>query len=125
MDITPLLPEGRQLIQTYGGGAFTIAGVRHSGSVLVFPAETRPWPVAAFGDITAEGLQPVAEAGAQVEFLIIGAGAAAARLPDPVRDAFREVGVTIEVMDTGAAARTFNVLMLEDRRLAAALIAIE
>jgi uncharacterized protein len=122
--ITPLQPEGRQLIQTYGGGAFTIAGVRHSGSVLVFPAETRPWPVTAFTEITAEMLQPVVDAGAEVEFLIVGAGLAAARLPDPLRDAFRNVGVTVEVMDTGAAARTFNVLMMEDRRLAAALIAV-
>lgn len=125
MDITPLVPKGRQMIQTYGAGAFTIAGVRHAGSVLVFPARTEPWPVAEASRIAFADLQAVVDAGAEVEFLLVGTGTSPAALPAAVSAALRAAGIAVEVMDTGAACRTFNVLLAEDRRLAAALIAIE
>lgn len=125
MDITPLVPKGRQPIQSYGGGAFTIAGRRHTGSVLVFPDRSEPWPVAAFAEVTVENLSPAFAASAEFEFLIIGAGVDPATADPALRAALRESGITLEVMDTGAACRTFNVLLAEDRRLAAALIAVE
>ena len=124
MDITPLVPKGRQVIQTYGGGAFTIAGVRHGGSVLVFPARTEAWPVADMARLEPGDLRAVADAGPDVDLLLLGAGQGPAALPAAVAEAMRAAGVAVEVMDTGAACRTFNVLLAENRRLAAALIAI-
>jgi len=125
MDITPLVSKGGQLIQSYGGGAFSIAGERYTGSVLVFPDRTEPWPVTAFTDVTAETLAAAVAAAAEFEFLIIGAGKDSAHADPMLRAYLRDAGISLEVMDTGAACRTFNVLLAEDRQIAAALIAIE
>ena len=126
MDITPLVPEGRQIIEGYGNGGFRIAGTVHTGSRLVFPDRSEAWPVASFDALTIETLAPVIEAGRQgaVELLLIGCGKRLAPVPPAVRSALKEVGVGVEPMDTGAACRTYNVLMAEGRRIAAALIAV-
>lgn len=128
MDLTPLLPRGRQLIQAYGGGGFAIAGVRHVGSVLVFPDRTEAWPIESPAQVTAESLARVAKEAANVEILLLGTGgegSASEWLLPEVRSALRESGVAFEVLDTGAACRTFNVLLTEDRRAAAALVAVD
>lgn len=122
-DISPLVPEGRQVIQSYGGGGFRIAGVAHRGSVIVFPERTMAWSVTTLGDASGDNLGPVIGAGARVSLLLIGAGRASAALDPMLRKTLRDVGVVVEVMDTGAACRTFNVLLAEERRVAAALIA--
>jgi uncharacterized protein len=127
MDVTPLIPAGRQIIEAYGDGGFRIANVRHEGSVLVFPGRTVSWPVADMAGLTAATLAPVSEAAraGDVELLLIGCGPRLAMIPRDLRAALRAEGVVIEPMDTGAAARTFNVLMAEGRRVAAALIAVD
>ena len=124
-DISPLIPEGRQVIQSYGGGGFRISGVAHRGSVIVFPTHTVPWNVAALGEATGVNLAPVTAPEARVALLLVGAGRVSPGVLVPeLRKALREAGVVAEVMDTGAACRTFNVLMAEERRVAAALIAV-
>ena len=55
MDITPLVPEGRQIIEGYGNGGFRIAGTVHAGSRLVFPERSESWPVASFDALTLRG----------------------------------------------------------------------
>jgi uncharacterized protein len=122
-DITPQLPSGRQVIQGYGEGGFRIAGQRHAGSVLVFPERTLPWPVTAVSSITLLSLQPVLAA-AGVRVLLIGCGAHMTRLDPALRQELRAAGIGVEAMDTGAACRTFNVLLAEARAVAAALIAV-
>lgn len=123
MDLTPIVPEGRQQIQAYREGGFTIAGARHQGSVLVLSDRTLPWAVRDLSGVTLESLAPITAA-AEVEILILGCGAKFA-LPSPeLRQALRAHGIVIESMDTRAACRTFNVLLAEDRRVAAALIAL-
>ena len=124
MDITPLVDRSRQLIQSYGGGGFVIAGERHAGSVLVFPDRTIPWAVREFAEVAAPELVE-ATAAAAIELLIIGSGGGAEPASPALRAALREAGIAVEVMETGAACRTFNILLAEDRRLAAALIAID
>jgi uncharacterized protein len=123
MELTLIVPEGRQLIQAYRDGGFTIAGVRHAGSVLVLPDRTLPWDVRELSALTAESLATVTEAAA-IEILILGCGARFALPPVELRQALRAHGIVIEAMDTRAACRTFNVLLAEDRRVAAALIAL-
>ena len=59
MDLTPLIPGGRQIVESYGEGRFRIGGQVHAGAVLVFPERTIAWPVAAAGEASLENLAPV------------------------------------------------------------------
>ena len=87
--------------------------------------EARAWPVAALADLTAESLAPVLEAGrAEVEFLLLGVGARNAMPPRAVRETLQRAGIGLEFMDTPAAARLYNILTAEGRKLATALIAV-
>jgi len=126
MDLTPLIPAGRQIVESYGGGRFRVSGRVFEGSVLVLTDRTSTWPVVDAASMTVEGLAEVAEAAraGTIDLLLVGCGARMASLPPGLRQAFRELGVVMEPMDTGAACRTYNVLMAEGRRVAAALIAI-
>jgi uncharacterized protein len=124
-DITPAVPVGRQLIQTYGAGGFRIAGRTLTGSVIVFPDRTVPWDAKSYESISPQTLSAVMDAATDIEVLLIGCGARFG-LPRPdIRKALKAVSVVPEWMDTGAACRTFNVLLSEDRAVAAALIAVE
>lgn len=124
VDVTPLLPAGRQVVESYGGGGFRVSGRRYEGSVLVLPDRTLDWPVATLAELSAESLEPVAAADPVVELLLVGCGPRLQLLPRPLREALRARGVVLEPMDTGAAARTYNVLLAEGRAVAAALIAV-
>ena len=124
MDITPLIPQGRQAIESYGAGGFRVSGLRHAGSILVFAERTVAWPVPEIAALTYESLAPLWEEAAPVEVLLIGCGTEMAFIDPDLRGALRDRGVVIEPMDTGAACRTYNVLLTEERRVAAALIAI-
>lgn len=122
-DISGIPEAGQQLVNSYGDGGFRVSGVRHEGSILIFPDETKPWSVASIADLTAESLQTVIEAEPAVEILLIGCGSNMAFIEESIREALRDKGISIDSMDSGAAARTYNVLLLEGRRVAAALIA--
>ncbi|MDA1089554.1 MAG: Mth938-like domain-containing protein [Proteobacteria bacterium] len=124
LDITPVLPPGRQLIESYGAGKFRVAGRDHHGSVLIFPDYTKPWPVTELFNITLDTLTDL-RSGPQVDILVVGCGPTFQAPPTLLRDGLRSLGVVLEWMDTGAACRTFNVLLGEDRACAAALIAVE
>lgn len=124
MDVTPDIPEGKQVVQTYGDGRFTVSGTVHEGSILVFPDRVVPLQVAAFAELTLEKLETVRQAAGEVEVLLLGCGPRMELVTSTLREPLREAGVVIEPMDTGAAARTYNVLLSEDRRVAAALIAV-
>ncbi len=116
---------GRHQLDALGAGGFRFAGMSHRGSILATPSGIRIWPVARFAQITPESLQPVLDEAGTIDFLLIGTGADIAFVPAPLRERLREAGITIEGMATGAAARTYNVLVAEDRRVAAALIAVD
>ena len=112
-------------IDAYGGGGFRLAGERHDGSVLILNDEPRSWCVAAMSELTLADLAPVLDAGAaDVEFVLLDTGARNALPPREIRDGLRAAGIGLEFMDTPAAARLYNLLTSEGRRLAAALIAV-
>ena len=112
-------------IDSYGGGGFRLSGDWHQGSLLIVADEPRAWAVRSLSEVSRETLAPVFEAGrAEVEFLLLGVGAANALPPKEVRQGLLAAGIGLEFMDTAAAARLYNVLTSEGRRLAAALIAI-
>ncbi|RAK52350.1 Mth938-like domain-containing protein [Phenylobacterium deserti] len=112
-------------IDAYGDGGFRLDGARHDGSVLIVADEPRSWSVTSLAELTPESLEPVLAAGrVEVEFVLLGVGARNAMPPRPVREALQQAGIGLEFMDTPAAARLYNVLTAEGRRLAAALIAV-
>ncbi|HEV7335372.1 MAG TPA: MTH938/NDUFAF3 family protein [Bosea sp. (in: a-proteobacteria)] len=116
---------GRHLIDAFGDGGFRFAEMSHRGSILATPGGVRIWPVTRFAELTLESLKPVFDEAEAIDFLILGIGNEIAFLPTSLRDPLREVGITVEAMATPAAARTYNVLVGEERRVAAALIAVE
>ena len=125
MDVTPLIPQGRRVIESYGAGGFRVTGESYTGSILVLPDWAAPWPLDVIEDLTLESLEPVLAATPPVEVLLIGCGPSMAFIDPDLRAAARARGVALEPMDTGAACRTYDVLMAEDRRVAAALIAVD
>ncbi len=116
---------GRHQLDAFGAGGFRFAGMSHRGSVLATPAGIRIWPVTSFAEITPDSLRPVLDEAVDIDFLLIGTGADIAFIPHDWRGLLKEHGITVEGMATGAAARTYNVLVAEERRVAAALIAVD
>ncbi|MEE8173033.1 MAG: MTH938/NDUFAF3 family protein [Alphaproteobacteria bacterium] len=124
MDITPQIPADRKYIDHYGDGGFRIGGERYEGSVIVAPEQVWPWAVSEMAQLTADSVAAVLAAEPPIELLLIGCGARLERIPGDVREAFRARAIIVDGMETGAACRTYNVLMAEERRVAVALIAI-
>lgn len=123
-DISGLPDEGQQLVNGYGDGGFRVSGVRYEGNIIILPDQTLNWSLETIAELTVEALEPVLKADPAVEILLIGCGATMAFIEEDVRQALREKGITIDSMDSGAAVRTYNVLLLEKRRVAAALFAM-
>lgn len=117
------------VIQSYGDGRFRVAGQVYEGSIIVFRDSCRPWAAAALGDLDAQELADLIarpDGGEEApEILIFGCGAVFLPPPKGLRAALKERGIVLEWMDTGAACRTFNVLAGENRRFAAALLAVD
>jgi uncharacterized protein len=112
-------------IDAYGGGGFRVSGERVEGSILILGDKLSVWPVASLAELTPDAIAAVLAAGLrEVEFLLLGVGPKVAPPPPALRAALQAAGMGLEVMDTATAARVYNVLTSEGRRLAAALIAI-
>jgi uncharacterized protein len=124
MDITPIAPKGKPSITGYGDGKFRVSGENYPFSILVFPDRVVEWPIAPNATITLESLNVVLEEEGEIDIVLLGCGKKQAILPPMIKNKLKEAGIALEVMDTGAAVRTYNVLMTEGRRVAAALIAV-
>ena len=112
-------------IEAYGNGGFRFGGMSHRGSVLCLPTGIWGWAPISVDALDRAALQSVLDLASDLSFLILGTGAALTHAPRDVRMAFEAAGLGLEVMDTGAAARTYNILLAEGRPIAAALIAVE
>jgi len=124
MSLTPDDPAGRQAIEAYGDGGFRISGRRVDGSQLVLPDEVVSWTVGSMDELDEAGLQGVIDRADRVEVLLLGCGPSIAFLKPDLRAALKAHRIAVDLMDTGAACRTYNVLMAENRKVAAALIAV-
>ncbi|MGH6671595.1 MAG: Mth938-like domain-containing protein [Xanthobacteraceae bacterium] len=120
----PHLPH-QALIDAHGGGGFRFSGMSHRGSLLCFPSGVWAWAVGEPAAITAEALSLVFVRGSELDFFIIGTGEAPWVMPEPLRQKFRQARISVDAMTTGPAMRTYNVMMMEGRRVGAALIAID
>ena len=123
--IQPARFPGRAPIEAYGNGGFRFADMSHRGSILVLPSGIEAWPVEGVADITPDALRRLLDEAASIEILLMGTGDAMAPLPRESRAALEAAGLFPDLMSTGAAVRTFNVLLSEERAVAAALVAVQ
>jgi uncharacterized protein len=112
-------------IDAYGSGGFGFAGMSHRGSLLCLPDGIWAWPVSGVRDITTSSLEMVFARAADIHVFLIGAGRDPWRIPDRLRQRFRDAGISVDAMTTGAAAQTYNILLSENRRVGAGLIAVD
>jgi uncharacterized protein len=111
-------------IDAYGDGGFRFGGMSHRGSLLCLPDGIWAWPVSDVAGLTEAALSGVFDRAESLDFFLIGAGRDPWALPDNLRQRFRELGLSVDAMATGAAVRTYNILLAENRRVGAGLIAV-
>lgn len=116
---------GRAPIEAYGNGGFRFAEMSHRGSILCLPSGAYGWEPADTTALTEIDLARVFAEAAAIEVLLVGTGTDLRRLPAPLREALKRQGISADSMSTGAAVRTFNVLLAEERAVAAALLAVD
>ena len=122
MDITPNVPSNRILVDSYGPGRFQVARQEYNQSLLLLPESVTPWGLTDISELTIESLEHFVGLDDPIEVLIIGCGDRMAMISSSIKNAMREKGISLDQMSTGAACRTFNILMSEGRRAGAALI---
>lgn len=115
---------GRFPIDAYGNGGFRFADMSHKGSILALPSGIYAWAPTAITALTPQSFDAVRREAGDLDTLLIGTGADPAFLDDAILWRLREARIAIDVMTTGSAARTYNIMLGEQRRVAAALIAV-
>ena len=116
---------GRAPIDAYGNGGFRFADMSHRGSILCLPSGIYGW-TAIGGDVLGPGdFDRIVEEAGAIDIVLVGTGARLWPLSAPLRELMRGGNMVAESMSTGAAVRTYNVLLAEDRAVAAALIAVD
>jgi uncharacterized protein len=115
---------GRAPIDAYGNGGFRFAGMSHRGSLLIVPSGIYAWDAASIADVTPEACAAFISEMAAPGLVLMGTGPTL-QMRAPVRELFAEAGLGLEPMSTGAACRTYNVLLAEGRDVGAALIAVD
>jgi uncharacterized protein len=111
-------------IEAYGNGGFRFGGMSHRGSLLCFPDGIWAWPVTCVAELNEETLAAAFARAGALDFFLIGAGTDPWTLPEPLRARFRELSLSVDTMATGAVVRTYNILLAENRRVGAGLIAV-
>lgn len=111
-------------IDAYGDGGFRLARQRFEGSIIITPRGLFPWAVASIEDADAASLAPIIEAAGEFDFLIVGTGDTMSPAPREMRKRLESQAIFPDLMATAAACRTYNLMLSENRRVAAALIAI-
>lgn len=111
-------------IEAYGKGGFAFADMSHRGSLLCLPNAIWAWEVTSPEQIDKYSLQKVFAAANGIDTLIVGTGANIWLPPVELRAALKAVHVVLDAMQTGPAIRTYNIMLGERRRVAAALIAV-
>ena len=112
-------------IEAYGRGGFRFGGVSHVGSILATPTGVHAWAVRKAEEITPDSLSVLAADAGRIDLVFIGTGVGLVPLTGEARAFLAGLGLRHEALPTAAAARTYNVLVREGRRAAAALIAVD
>ncbi len=123
-DQVPFYP-GRAPIDAYGNGGFRFAGMSHRGSILCLPSGISAWAPERLEDLSLQAFAKVLIERSEVAVLFLGTGKELRHPGLDVRSGLAEAGIGLEAMDTGAACRTYNILLAEGRPVAAALLAVD
>jgi uncharacterized protein len=125
VEILPMPLQDRQVVQRYDKGGFRVSDQEWRGGIIIFPTRTVGWPYSMLAELDIAAFAPIQAANdPRVELLIVGTGSKMALLPSVLRAELRAAGLAVDVMDTGAACRTYNILVGEERRVAAALLPV-
>jgi uncharacterized protein len=126
--MTPATPRypGRAPIDAYGNGGFRFAEMSHRGSILCLPSGVYAWAPATLDEMAESGVfAPVLSEKDALDLLLVGTGRRQQMPGAELRRGFDAAGIALEAMDTGAACRTYNVLLGEGRPVGAALLAVD
>ena len=104
----------------YGEGYVIVNGQRHESNVIVLPDRVTPWSATAFESLSEADFEPFL--GMELEILLLGTGARQRFAHPRLTQALAAKRIGVEAMDAPAACRTFNILVAEQRRVAAALL---
>ncbi|MEK1931285.1 MAG: Mth938-like domain-containing protein [Pararhizobium sp.] len=115
---------GRAPIESYGNGGFRFADMSHRGSLLMLPSGIYGWDMVEGDPLTVENFQRVFDEAADIEVLLVGTGKDIRPLPAALKAQFKEHGISSDPMSTGAAVRTYNIMLAESRAVAAVFIAV-
>lgn len=115
---------GRAAIEAYGNGGFRFADMSHRGSILCLPSGIYGWEVSDASGLTLASIEKVLADAADIEVLLMGTGASIVTIPLNLKSALRARNIASDPMNTGAAVRTYNIMLAESRAVAAALIAV-
>ncbi|WP_294642158.1 Mth938-like domain-containing protein [uncultured Aureimonas sp.] len=115
----------RAPIDAYGNGGFRFADMSHRGSILCLPSGIYGWTATEEQPFTGERLMKVLDEADDIRFLLFGTGKDIRRPPAALLTRLRDRGISCDPMSTGAAVRTYNIMLLEGRPVAAALVAVE
>ncbi len=123
MDVTPLVKDGAQIIQSYAHGGFRVSGQVYDGAIIVFQDKTINWGVSKnVKDLSEDDFSALTEKADDIDVILLGTGKTLI-FPEPaLKKQLKDLSLHIESMDSGAACRTYNVLMAEGRRVVAALL---
>ncbi|MGY6709778.1 MAG: Mth938-like domain-containing protein [Rhizobiaceae bacterium] len=116
---------GRAPLDAYGNGGFRFADMSHRGSLLCLPSGIHGWEPSDFDALRIDDFDRVLAEAQGIDILLVGTGNELRPLKAAWRTAFRQAGISADPMSTGTAVRTFNVLLAEDRQVAAALLAVD
>ncbi len=115
---------GRAPIEAYGNGGFRFAGMSHRGSLMCLPSGIYGWNVETPDDLDLKAFETLFAENDRIELFLLGTGIELVRIPANIRAMFREQAIQADSMNTGAAVRTFNVMLAENRAVAAAFLAV-
>ena len=116
---------GRAPIDSYGNGGFRFAQMSHKGSLLLLPSGIKAWAPTGPREVTLESFAPLIAEKTSIEVLLYGSGSTQVFPARSLREALADLGLHIETMSTGAACRTYNLLLGEGRAVAAAVLKVE
>jgi len=115
---------GRAGIDAYGNGGFRFADMSHKGSIMCLPSGIYGWNIASPQDVAPAAFETLIAEAKKIEVLLIGTGVDLKPISPQLRAVFKEHNIQADSMSTGAAVRTFNILLAEDRAVAAAFVAV-
>ncbi len=125
MKMVEQVPEGRQIIQRYGNGGFHVSGRHFMGPILVLADHTVAVEASSPGELDVAALAEALAPDMAVELLLVGSGLAIRHLSPAAREALQAARIGFDVMNTGAACRTYNLLLAEGRHVAALLFPVD